>query len=141
MNVVFDTNVYLSALVFPGGTCDRILRFARSEQMNVFVSPDILTEIKEVLTKKFKFTEDESEELIERVLAIAELVYPRFRVDRIKKMERDNRILECADEAKANYLVTGDKKHILPLKKHGDTHILSPAQFIDFMISSRFFQA
>lgn len=138
--MVFDTNVYISALVFPGGTCDQILRLVRSEKIDVFVSPDILTELKEVLTKKFKFSDDEAEELIERVLAIAELLYPRFRVNRIKKMESDNRILECTDEANADYLVTGDKKHILPLKKHGDTKILSPNQFIDQLISTRTFQ-
>ncbi len=45
-------------------------------------------------------------------------------------MDVDNRILECAIEGKADYIISGDKHHILPLKKFQKIRILSPSQFL-----------
>lgn len=134
MNVVFDTNVYISALVFPGGVCDQIFRLAHSGKFDLHVSPDILSELKEVLMRKFKFTEGESEDIIDRVLAVAKLTYPRFRASQIEHPDADNRILECARESGADYLVTGDKKHILPLKVFGETRIVEPGTFFNLAL-------
>lgn len=131
MKIVLDTNVYISAMIFPGGVCDHVIRLLRGGNFTVCVSPDILTELKTVLLKKFRLTEGEVREAVDRVLAFAKIIYPRFRVDKIKNPAADNRILECAAEAEANFLVTGDKKHILPLKKFGTARIVSPAQFLD----------
>jgi putative PIN family toxin of toxin-antitoxin system len=133
VNVVFDTNVYISALVFPGGICDQIFRIIRNDRIKLFVSPDILTGLKKILTDKFKLSEEDVENAISRVLAIAQLTYPRFRIGKIKSPDADNRILECAVEAKASFLVTGDKKHILPLKRFNDIHIVSPSQFLNII--------
>ena len=41
-----------------------------------------------------------------------------------------NRILECAVEASADYLVTGDPRHLLPLGEHRDTRILNAPRFL-----------
>jgi len=43
--------------------------------------------------------------------------------------EPDNRILECAEEAKARYIVTGDR-HLLDLKKYKMTRILALSDFL-----------
>lgn len=134
MNVVLDTNVYISALVFPGGMCDQIIRLARLGKIKIYTSPDILTEFKKVLTKKFKFTEDEAVEITDRIIAVSELIYPRFRIDIIEEAESDNRILECVEEAQADFLVTGDKKHILPLKRFKETRIVTPNQFLEIAL-------
>ncbi len=42
---------------------------------------------------------------------------------------KDNMLLAAAFEAKANYLVTLDKKHLLPLKHFKGTSIVAPFQF------------
>jgi putative PIN family toxin of toxin-antitoxin system len=137
VNVVFDTNVYISALAFPGGICDHIFRFARLKKFDLLVSPDILTELKVVFTKKFKYSEDEAENIVDRVLAVAGLIYPRFRIAEIEHPDADNRILECASECAADFLVSGDKRHILSLKRFGDTRIISPSQFVDLIPGMR----
>lgn len=137
MNAVFDTNGYISALAFPGGVCDYIFRFARLKKFDLFVSPDILTELRTVFINKFRYSEGESEDIIDRVLAVAQLIYPRFRIAEIEHPNADNRILECASESDADFLVSGDKKHILPLKKFGDTRIVSPSQFMDLIPGMR----
>ena len=42
----------------------------------------------------------------------------------------DNKFLECALEANADFLITGNKKHF-PLKSFHRTRIVSPRDFID----------
>jgi len=130
VRVVCDTNILISAYLFPGGAPDQLINLARLKEVVLCLSPDILTEFKKVLLVKFKYTPQEAEEFLLRVTAISEMVYPKERVDRIKRKESDNRILECALEAKAEYLVTGDKRDILPLKKVGTTKIVTAAEFL-----------
>ena len=42
----------------------------------------------------------------------------------------DNRILECAVEAFTDYLVTGDRRHLLPLGEHQGARILNAPRFL-----------
>jgi len=44
--------------------------------------------------------------------------------------DADNRILECAVQEKVDYLVTGDAKHLQPLKEYKGIKVLSPADFL-----------
>jgi uncharacterized protein len=73
----------------------------------------------------------ETKELIERVMAVCTLVYPKERIKMITRKDSDNRILECAQEAHADFLVTGDSKDLLPLEKIGSTHIITARQFLE----------
>jgi len=43
----------------------------------------------------------------------------------------DHRILECAVAARADYLITGDKRHLQSLKHFRGIQIVSPREFID----------
>jgi uncharacterized protein len=60
------------------------------------------------------------------------MVCPRNRV-RSALDEPDNRILECAEEAKAHYLVTGNKRHF-PFPEFKGTKIVSPAEFAALLV-------
>ena len=42
----------------------------------------------------------------------------------------DNRVLECAVAANADYLVTGDRRHLLPIGEHGEMGILNAPRFL-----------
>jgi len=55
---------------------------------------------------------------------------PTQRVDVIKEKEDDDRILECALEGKAQYVISGDKRHLLPLKEYQGIRILPPTEFL-----------
>lgn len=131
MKVVCDTNVLISAYLFPGGSPDELINLARAKEITLCISPDIVTEFKKVLLVKFKHTENEANERIERLTRISELVYPKERIEQIKRKDSDNRILECALEAQADYLITGDKKDILPLGKIGRSRIVTTSQFLE----------
>jgi len=62
---------------------------------------------------------------------MATLVEPTERVAWVADRDDDDRILECALAARAEYLVTGDKEHSLPLHSIGATRIVTPADFLD----------
>ena len=130
MKIVYDTNILISATIFPGGPPDEVIGLARAKEVALFISPDIVTEFKKVLALKFKHTEKEADDRVARLTQISEMVYPKERVALIKRKDSDNRILECAIEAEADYLITGDKKDILPLEKIGRTKIVTASVFL-----------
>lgn len=130
MILVLDTNVLVSALAFPGGPPDKIFRSILSGRFKHATSPDILTELRRVLSEILEMNVKEVESMVTLVTQISHLVYPTERIKVIKKDDTDNRILECALTAKSNFLITGDRKHLLPLKGYQGIHILSPGDFV-----------
>lgn len=134
MRVVCDTNVLISALLFPGGVPDKIIHTFFSGRFLHCTSPDILTELKRVLSKKFSLAEQKVEDSIHLVLRISELVYPTERLNVVKKDPTDNRVLECAVTANATYLISGDRQHLLPLKSYQKIKLISPRDFAEEML-------
>lgn len=131
MKVVIDTNIYLSGLAFLESFPGQILKLVRAKKIQVYCSKFILGEIERNLIIKFGYSEEMAGKFIEEILKFVQIVNPKIRVAIIKEKQDDNRILECAVEAKADFLVSGDKKHLLPLKKFRRTEILSAKEFID----------
>lgn len=130
IKIVCDTNILISAYVFPGGTTDEILNLARLGDITLYLSPDIISEFKSVLVRKFKYSPEEAGVFIGRVLAISTLVYPSERLGIVERVDADNRILECAVASGADYLITGDKRDLLPLKSIGSCKIIKPREFL-----------
>lgn len=133
MRVVLDTNVLVSALAFPGSKPDQILSRIRRREIDLFISPFILSELDRVLQDKFHLTKKEAEDRVSAISAIAHLVQPTEQIKLIKVNDDDNRILECAMAALADFLVTGDKEHLLPLGSFRDTRIITPSEFLDLL--------
>jgi putative PIN family toxin of toxin-antitoxin system len=131
IKIVCDTNILISAYVFPGGTTDEILSLAGLGELDLYLSPDIISEFKNVLLRKFKYSAEECDIFIGRVLEIATLVYPSERLAIVKRVDADNRVLECAVASEADYLVTGDKQDLLPLKSIGQCKIITPREFLN----------
>lgn len=127
LRVVFDTNVYVSGLLF-GGIPRQLILKALENQFELFISDEILTELSSVLAKKFKFSAKELAEAEDLIKTLSTTVRPRETV-RKARWPADNRILECAVTAGADYLVSGDKRHLLPLKRYSNTTIVSPSEF------------
>jgi uncharacterized protein len=109
--LVLDTNVVLSAVLKPDGLQKLIFQIALSPFCELFVSAPSLTEYEEVLSRKrFKFPPDEVKAVMRLITSKAVLVAPANIVTAAHDPD-DNMFLECAEEAKANYLVTGNKRH------------------------------
>jgi putative PIN family toxin of toxin-antitoxin system len=131
MRIVLDTNVLISALAFPGSKPDLILSRIRRGEVELFASSFILAELDRILREKFHFRRSEAEARGRFIRTFAHLVEPTERISVVTAKDDDNRILECALAAQAEFLVTGDKKHLLPLKTYRNVSIVSPAQFLD----------
>ena len=93
------------------------------------VSPAILDELADVLVRKFRATPDEIIEAREIAMDAARLVTPKVELNVIKEDPDDNRILECAVSAGAQYIVTGDKD-LLRVKTYDGIDITKVANFL-----------
>ena len=131
MKVVLDTNIYLSALIFPNSKPALILYLAKLGNFSVFCSSFIISEIRRNLRLKFDLSDEIAEKIIDDVLKYVKIITPQAKINLITAKYNDNLILDCAVAAKADFLVTGDKKHILPIKKISKTEIISAATFIE----------
>jgi putative PIN family toxin of toxin-antitoxin system len=108
MKVVFDSNIFVSALVFPGGRADAALQRILDGTDLLLVSPAIIDEVLRVLSEKFS---RDREELSRVALLLTELFETVRPVERLTLLadEPDNRILECAVAGNAQAIITGDK--------------------------------
>lgn len=130
IRAVFDTNVYLSAILF-GGVCAELRDLARKGKIEVFVCEAILAEVAGVLRKKFGWNHYQISLALAEIRNFTTVIFPLQRVEIIKEDPADNRVLECALEAGVDYLVSGDRKHLLPLKEFQGVRILSPREFLE----------
>jgi putative PIN family toxin of toxin-antitoxin system len=129
VRIVLDTNILVSALNFNGRERE-LLELARIQAYDLYLSPFILAELSGVLIHKFAWDETRAEQALELVGSWATIVDPQARVSAIRRNDADNRILECAVEAGADYLVTGDRRDLLPLKEYEGVRIVTAAEFI-----------
>lgn len=129
MLVVCDTNVWISGLVFPGGVPDRLIREIFAGTLKHATSPDITSEFKKKLITKFRYDASKANDLMSLLVSASTMVYPSERIQVVRLDESDNRIIECAVTAEADYLITGDKHHLLPLKTFRKVQIVSPREF------------
>lgn len=128
MRVVLDTNIVVSACLTPEGPSATIVELSLLDAFTLCVSPSIIAEYREVLARpKFSRQAERIETLLDGIEEICEMVYPEQRLA-LSVDEEDNRFLECAQAAKADLLVTGNRKHFPD--RVGDTRIVTPREFL-----------
>ena len=108
MIVVFDTNVFVSALTLPGGRADQALRKIIAGEDSLALSRPIMDELLSVLARKFARDREELARVAVFLSDLGEIVEPEISVS-VLVDEPDNRILECALAAGADIIVTGDR--------------------------------
>jgi uncharacterized protein len=127
--VVFDTNVLVSAIIF-GGNPRACLDLARDRKVDMFTSKTLLLELTQKLNKKFQLREDKIENIIKGISFFTTIIAPQINITLIKQDPSDNAVLEAAIQANADYIISGDKKHLLPLKKFKGISIIAAANFL-----------
>ncbi|MCX7688225.1 MAG: putative toxin-antitoxin system toxin component, PIN family [Fimbriimonadales bacterium] len=127
--VVFDTNVIISAIGW-NGTPRECLLLAQHGVVQGLTCAAILSEVNQKLTEKLRFSADEAQRLGEALLSFLEVVPITGAVKGVCRDPDDDAVLECAVSGNATYLVTGDKKHLLPIRQFRDILIVSPAEFL-----------
>lgn len=131
IRVTLDTNVYISALAF-GGRPLRVLEMATEGLIAVSISDAILDEVARVLTTKLGWSASRAEEAVSLLAAVATRVVPGEPLSVVKSDPDDDRVLECAVAANAEYLVTGDSD-LLRLDRYRSIAIVTPARFLEII--------
>lgn len=139
--IVLDTNVIISAIISSSGNPRTILDQVFDRKVSLCLSPPLIAEILRVIDyphivdyiKKRGRTIEQAKNNVKRIIAIAEITSDQVTINRISADPDDNRILECAIEAKADYIISGDQ-HLTPLGNFQGIPILKPEAFLAMSI-------
>jgi uncharacterized protein len=132
IRVVLDTNVVVSAHLKSEGYERHVLDLVLAGKLQLAVSAAILTEYEEVLRRpRFCLTTRQVSRSLRLIRAAARTVTPH-RALNIARDSADNRFLECAEAAKAGYLVTGNQRHFP--KAWRQTQIVNARELLEWII-------
>jgi putative PIN family toxin of toxin-antitoxin system len=128
VRVVFDTNVFVSALVIPGSLSEEAYHRALGREFELVTSVAILTELTGRLRGKFGWDAAPITRAVKAISRVADVVKTVPYLE-IAHDPTDNRILECAEKGAADLIVTGDR-HLLKLRRFGRTGIVRVSTFL-----------
>jgi putative PIN family toxin of toxin-antitoxin system len=131
LKVVFDTNIFISAFVISGSKAEEAYLDCLKGHFTLYSSVAILTETAQKLREKFGWEENKIIRLLKIISKVAIIIKTRPHIHLLDD-DPDNRILECAIEVKADFIVTGDK-HLLSLKHFQNIHILKLSDFLEIL--------
>jgi putative PIN family toxin of toxin-antitoxin system len=129
MRVVLDTNVLVSALIFPGGKPETVYRRALDGAIVLITTGALLAELGRVLETKFGWAATRVEEVVAQIVRVGEVAKSERRLAVIAADPADNAVLEAAIAGRAALIVSGDS-HLLDLGVYGGIRILDPAGFL-----------
>ncbi len=131
LRVVLDTNVFFSAFAFPADSPpSKVVRLVLDGHVQAFCSAFILRELEHTLQQKAGWDDEQLRLLRRRLKPMLTMLVPTSRLSVIKRIDADNRILECAVDANADTLITGNMKDIRPLRIFQGIEILTPREFL-----------
>jgi putative PIN family toxin of toxin-antitoxin system len=131
LRLVLDTNILVSAALKPDGLQRTVLVLAMTKPARLYVTKPIFAEYREVLARpEFKIRKGLQQQLLQLVKNHAQLVTPA-RALRVAKDPDDNMFLECADAARADYVITGNQRHFPKFWKQ--TKVISSREFISIV--------
>lgn len=128
MRVVVDTNVFISGFR-NSGKPRMVLEQAVAGAYILIVSEVIKLEIEAILLRKLGWSLPIVDPKFEQLVRIAEMVCPVHTVTACDDPD-DNMFLEAAVEGNADCIVTGDKRHLLPMKMFRGIEIITPGDFL-----------
>ena len=129
MRVVLDTNILISAFIFPGGPLEAVYRLVLEGRVELVTSRPLLIELGRVLTEKFDWDSSRADEVVAQVARLAQVVRPTETVREIAADPSDDRVLEAAAEGGAEVIVSGDR-HLLRLGTWRAVRIEPAAKFL-----------
>jgi uncharacterized protein len=131
IRVLLDTNVVVSAHLHAEGYERYVLDLALAGRIELVVSEKIRTEYEDVLQRaKFAIAARQLAKVLRLIRAGARMVKPRRRL-RAASDPDDNRFLECSEAGRADYLVTGNKRHFP--KKWRQTLVVNARELVEWI--------
>lgn len=133
MRVVLDTNVVASGLLWDG-VPRQLLHAAREYTLHVYTSTTLLLELTDILGRtkfahKLAATHLSVDQLVECYALLATVVHPVAITPTVLDDPDDDHVLVCAQAAKAEIIVSGDR-HLLDLKEHQGIRIMTAAEVV-----------
>ena len=135
VKVVIDTNVLVSAVISKDSSPADVVRLAILGEIENYTSEDILAEVERILNSEKvlqRISSKHKDDIIRIYRLISIKVSPKIRVNVIERDPSDNKFLETALEAKADFIITGDH-HLLELREFRGVKILSPSDFLKLL--------
>ena len=131
MRIVIDTNVLISA-IFWTGKPKQLLNHVRRQKITFVTSNQLLDELREILIrqdKPFHLSGNEADQVVEAMRGFAEIIEPHSQIT-VCHDQMDNRVIACAIDGKAEYIITGDL-HLLGLRSYKSVKIMGVSDFLN----------
>ena len=132
--VVFDTNILISGIGWQGAPY-HCLELARNGIVTGVTCSELLEELMEKLTIKLKFSQQQAIDTLVDLLSFLRVVKISNTLKIIETDPDDNVVLECGLVSKATHIVTGDKRHLLPIGNYEGMAIVSANDFLALISS------
>jgi putative PIN family toxin of toxin-antitoxin system len=131
LRLVLDTNIVVSAALKPDGLQRTVLLLALTKPARLYVTEAIVAEYASVLARpELKIRKGLRQQLLQLIKSRAHRVHPAKRLQ-VTPDPDDNVFLECADAARADYLVTGNQRHFPKFWKK--TKVITSREFISIV--------
>jgi uncharacterized protein len=129
VRLVLDTNIVVSAALKPEGLQRTVFLLAVSKPARLYVTQPILEEYADVLARReLGIRKAVRLQLLQVIRNRSFTATPRRQIE-ITNDPDDNIFIECADAARADYLITGNQKHFPKFWK--STKVITPREFIE----------
>ena len=127
--VVYDTNILLSSIGW-GGNPARCLELARQGNVEGLTCTEILRELEDKLPIKLNFAPAETADMLEDLRSFLRLVKINNALKGVTADPDDDKIIECAVVGAATHIVTGDRRHLLPVGNYQNIQIVTARDFL-----------
>lgn len=128
LRLVLDTNIVVSAALKPEGLQRTVLLLALAKPARLYISIPVFKEYRAVLARpEFRIRKGLQQRFIRLIEKNAHIVEPARRLE-VTTDSHDNIFVECADAARADFLVTGNIRHFPRYWKR--TKIITSREFL-----------
>jgi putative PIN family toxin of toxin-antitoxin system len=126
--VVFDTNIWISGLLWYGKPYQCLL-LAQAGVVQAMYCSAMMAELAQKLRQVFGFSENHIQAVLYDFRRVAHRVDITGDLDVVSDDPDDDKFVECAVTADASLIVSGDH-HLLDLGEYEGIQILSAAEFV-----------
>ena len=130
--VVFDTNILISAIGWKGKPYECV-ELARSGAVDAVTCAEILDELSAKLQSKLAFSANLAIDSVVDLTTFIRVVAIPGQLKVVTADPADDKTLECAVIAGATHVVTGDRRHLLPIGSFQGVQIVSAAEFLSLI--------
>jgi putative PIN family toxin of toxin-antitoxin system len=136
VTLVLDTNVIVAALLWEGVPRQLLEALAADPFVTLASSPHLLAELDRVLAKpqlsqRLQQSSLDADQLMARYARLVTIVQPQSVPRVVSGDVDDDHVLALAVAAKAAFIVSGDRAHLLPIGRHAGIAIITPREAMD----------